>query len=199
MSAPSESVPRPHRRRLRRGVRRARLVPRLKPTAGRVTDGMAGRENRHGRDDSDGRTRLSRELAHCPRVRVDRGSTGRRPLPPRDCPTLRTARTDDLQRVTEAAQTEPDPGPCLRRWGLRHRPMILLQQCGAVPKGTAPFYRLITDARFANRLYSDWGVKYTTAAQLSSTLNQCDFHFSIDISDAYHLSLWAGCGGRSSS
>ena len=39
------------------------------------------------------------------------------------------------------------------------------------------------------------GVTYTTAAQLSSTLNRCDFHFSIDISDAYHLSLWAGCGG----
>jgi hypothetical protein len=26
---------------------------------------------------------------------------------------------------------------------------ILLQPCGGVPKGTAPFYRLITDARFA--------------------------------------------------
>jgi hypothetical protein len=73
---------------------------------------------------------------------------------------------------------------------------ILLQPCGAVPKGTAPFYRLITDARFANSLYSDWGVTYTTAAQLSSTMNRCDFHFSIDISDAYHLSLWAGCGGE---
>jgi hypothetical protein len=72
---------------------------------------------------------------------------------------------------------------------------ILLQPCGAVPKGTAPFYRLITDARFANKFYSDWGVTFTTAAQLCSTLNRCDFHFSIDISDAYHLSLWAGCGG----
>jgi hypothetical protein len=71
---------------------------------------------------------------------------------------------------------------------------ILLQQCGAVPKGTAPFYRLTTDARLANKFYSDWGVTYTTAAQLSSTLNRCDFHISIDISDAYHLSLWAGCG-----
>ena len=34
---------------------------------------------------------------------------------------------------------------------------VLLQPCGAVPKarakGTAPFYRLITDARFANWLY----------------------------------------------
>ena len=73
---------------------------------------------------------------------------------------------------------------------------VLLQPCGAVPKGTAPFYGPITDARFANLLYSDWGVTYTTAAQLSSTLNRCDFHFSIDISDAYHLSLWAGCGGE---
>ncbi len=70
---------------------------------------------------------------------------------------------------------------------------VLLQPCGAVPKGTAPFYRLITDARFANKFYSDWGVTYTTAAQLSST---CDFHFSVDISDAYHLALWAWCGGE---
>ena len=52
------------------------------------------------------------------------------------------------------------------------------------------------DARFANLLYLDWGMTYTTAAQLSSTLNRCDFHFSIDTSDAYHLSLWAGCGGE---
>ena len=49
---------------------------------------------------------------------------------------------------------------------------VLLQPCGAVPKGTAPFYRLITDARRANTIYADWGVTYTTAAQLSSTLNR---------------------------
>ncbi len=68
---------------------------------------------------------------------------------------------------------------------------ILLQPCGAVPKGTAPFYRLITDAHFANKLYSDCGVTYTTAAQLSSTLNRCDYHFFIDISDSYHSALWS--------
>ncbi len=73
---------------------------------------------------------------------------------------------------------------------------ILLQPCGAVPKGSAPFCQLITDARFANKLYSDWEVTYTTAAQLSSMLNRCDFHFSVDISDAYPLALWAGCGGE---
>jgi hypothetical protein len=73
---------------------------------------------------------------------------------------------------------------------------ILLQPCCAVPKETAPFYCLITDARFANKFYCDWGVTYTTAAPLSSTLKRCHFHFSIDISDAYNLSLWAGCGGE---
>ena len=74
--------------------------------------------------------------------------------------------------------------------------LVLLQPCWAVPKGRAPFYRLITDARFANEIYSYWGVSYTAGAQLSSILNRCDFTFSVDISDAYHLSLWAGCGGE---
>jgi hypothetical protein len=96
-------------------------------------------------------------------------------------------------------------GPVIAKWlasgvleyvGWDDRVPVLLQPCGAVPKGTAPFYRLITDARFANSMYADWGVTYTTAAQLSSTLNKCDFTFSIDISDAYHLALWTGCGGE---
>ena len=46
------------------------------------------------------------------------------------------------------------------------------------------------------------GLQWGQAAQLSSTLNRCDFHFSIDISDAYHLcrcGLAAGAScGRSS-
>jgi hypothetical protein len=96
-------------------------------------------------------------------------------------------------------------GPVIAKWlasgvlayvAWDDRMPILLQPCGAVPMGTAPLYRLITDARFANKFYSDWGVTYSTVAQLSSTLNRCDFYFSIDISDAYHLSLWAGCGGE---
>ena len=57
-------------------------------------------------------------------------------------------------------------GPVIAKWLVTgvleyvawdDRMPVLLQPCGAVPKGTAPFYRLITDARFANRLYSDWG------------------------------------------
>jgi hypothetical protein len=96
-------------------------------------------------------------------------------------------------------------GPVIAKWlasgvleyvSWNDRLPVLLQPCGAVPKGTAPFYRLITDARFGNNMYADWGVTYTTAAQLSSTLNRCDFTFSVDISDAYHLAVWAGCGGQ---
>ncbi len=75
-------------------------------------------------------------------------------------------------------------GPVIAKWlapgvleyvAWNDRLPILLQPCGSVPKGTAPFYRLITDARFANKLYSDWGVPYTTAAQLSSTLYGATF------------------------
>ncbi len=75
---------------------------------------------------------------------------------------------------------------------------ILLQPCGAVPKGTAPFYRLITDAHFANKLYSVCGVTYTTAEQLSSTLNRCDYHFFVDISGLLPLGSLVRSGGRSS-
>ena len=48
-----------------------------------------------------------------------------------------------------------------------HMP-VLLQPCRAVPKGTAPFYRLITDARLANKLYSDWGMTYRCTTTASS-------------------------------
>ncbi len=56
-------------------------------------------------------------------------------------------------------------GPGIAKWlasgvlefvACNDRMPILLQPCGAVPKGTAPFYRLITDARYVNKLYSDW-------------------------------------------
>ena len=96
-------------------------------------------------------------------------------------------------------------GPVIAKWlatgvleyvGWNDRVPILLQPCGAVPKGTAPFYRLITDARFGNQLYSDWGVSYTSAAQIGQALHRCDFTFSSDIADAYHLSVLRGCGGR---
>jgi hypothetical protein len=95
-------------------------------------------------------------------------------------------------------------GPTIAKWLAQgvleyvewdDRQPVLLQPCGAVPKGSAPFYRLITDARFGNNMYSDWGVSYTSAAKLTHVLHKCDFTWSTDLADAYHLSVFAGCGG----
>ena len=95
-------------------------------------------------------------------------------------------------------------GPVIAKWLAQgvleyvcwdDRQPVLLQPCGAVPKSSAPFYRLITDARHCNKLYSDWGVTYQSAEQLCSALHRCDFTGSADLEDAYHLSVFAGCGG----
>ena len=95
-------------------------------------------------------------------------------------------------------------GPIIAKWLAQgvleyvhwdDRRPVLLQPCGAVPKGSAPFYRLITDARFGNTMYSDWGVAYTSASDLSAALHFRDFTWSADLEDAYHLSVFAGCGG----
>ena len=96
-------------------------------------------------------------------------------------------------------------GPIIAKWLAQgvleyvqwdDRQPVLLQPCGAVPKGSAPFYRLITDARFGNTMYSDWGVTYSSAADLSSAVHHRDFTWSADLQDAYHLSVFAGCGGQ---
>jgi hypothetical protein len=96
-------------------------------------------------------------------------------------------------------------GPIIAKWLAQgvleyvqwdDRQPVLLQPCGAVPKGTAPVFRLITDARFGNNMYSDWGVNYTSAEDLSAALHHRDFTWSSDLEDAYHLSVFAGCGGR---
>ena len=96
-------------------------------------------------------------------------------------------------------------GPIIAKWLAQgvleyvqwdDRQPVLLQPCGAVPKGSAPFYRLITDARFGNSMYSDWGVTYSSAADLCAALHPRDFTWSADLQDAYHLSVFAGCGGE---
>ena len=49
------------------------------------------------------------------------------------------------------------------------------------------------DARFARSIPIGVSRIYTVA-QLDSTLRRCDFHFSVEIPDAYlQLTLWAGC------
>jgi hypothetical protein len=96
-------------------------------------------------------------------------------------------------------------GPVIAKWLAQgvleyvqwdDRQPVLLQPCGAVPKGSAPFYRLITDARFGNSMYSEWGVTYSSAANLAAALHSRDFTWSADLQNAYHLSVFAGCGGQ---
>ncbi len=58
------------------------------------------------------------------------------------------------------------------------------------------FYNwLITDARFGNTMCSDWGVTYSSAADPSAALQPRDFTWSANPQGAYHLSVFAGCGG----
>ena len=64
-----------------------------------------------------------------------------------------------------------------------------------MPKGSAPFYQLITDASFGITVYSDWDVAYTSASDLSAALHFRDFTWSADLENAYHLSVFAGCCG----
>ena len=45
-------------------------------------------------------------------------------------------------------------------------------------------------------MYSDWGVTYSSAANLAAALHSRDFTWSADLQDAYHLSVFAVCGGQ---
>ena len=54
-------------------------------------------------------------------------------------------------------------------------PILLQPRCRTQGLGYIGSSRTLASS---NKLYSDWGVTYTTAAQLSSTLNRCDFHLS---------------------
>ena len=103
------------RRQLRRGGRRAQLVPLLEPgpTAGRVTYGTNTRTNRLGPYDSNEQARWPREPARGPPARASLGRRAGGTLPQ---PATRT-------NGHQPARSEPDPGPCLRLWGLQHRPM----------------------------------------------------------------------------
>ena len=91
---------------------------------------------------------------------------------PSHCTALRDHPSWKDDPVAQAAL-----GPIIAKWLTQgvleyvqwdDRQPVLLQPCGAVPKGTAPFFRLITDARFGNSTYSDLGgVNYSSAADLA--------------------------------
>ena len=65
---------------------------------------------------------------------------------------------------------------------------------GAVPKNTAPFWRLITDCRPINLFAVPWRVKYITLSGLSLMLTPNWFFWVIDLTAAYHSVALGGCG-----
>ena len=73
---------------------------------------------------------------------------------------------------------------------------LFIEPLGAVDKATAPWWRLILDARLSNAFQDPWGVWYFSAAQLAALLDVCDVMFAEDLEDAYHLSIFSGCTGK---
>ena len=77
----------------------------------------------------------------------------------------------------------------------RHcRMPLCIMACGAVPKATAPFYRLITDCRPINQFADPWRVKYIFLSGLSLLLSPGCVFWVIDLTAAYHATPLGGCG-----
>ncbi len=54
---------------------------------------------------------------------------------------------------------------------------LFIEPLGAVDKATAPWWRLILDARLSNEFQDPWGVWYFSVSQLAALLDVCDFMF----------------------
>ena len=65
---------------------------------------------------------------------------------------------------------------------------------GAVPKSTAPWWRLILDCRYSNRFIDPWPIRYLSMAMLSLLLSKNCFFCVADIKAAYLLTRLGGCG-----
>ncbi len=73
---------------------------------------------------------------------------------------------------------------------------LFIEPLGAVDKATAPWWRLILDARISNEYQDPWGVWYFSLSQLAALLDFCNILIAEDLEDAYHLSIFSGCTGR---
>lgn len=75
-------------------------------------------------------------------------------------------------------------------------PPLVVEPLGAVEKSTAPFYRLISDARRSNKCLGKWPVRCMNLKDLASALDYGALMSGDDVNDAYHLSPFAGCTGE---
>ena len=67
--------------------------------------------------------------------------------------------------------------------------------CGAVPKNTAPWRRLITDYRPSNVFVDPWPVRYISIRGLSLLLEINTLFWTRDLAGAYYNGVLGGCGG----
>ena len=65
---------------------------------------------------------------------------------------------------------------------------------GAVPKSTAPLWRLVTDCRPINEFADDWRVKYVSLKSLKLIIGKNCLFWVVDLESAYHLCVLGGCG-----
>ena len=78
------------------------------------------------------------------------------------------------------------------RW---HRLPQCILACGAVDKNSAPWFRMITDARAINVYAVSWRVKYITISDLCLMLMPRSLMTVRDLKAAYHLIRYGGCNG----
>ena len=71
---------------------------------------------------------------------------------------------------------------------------LAIMAVSAVPKTTAPFYRLVTDARPVNVFADKWNVKYISIRTLRLILGPKSHFWTVDLKAAYHLTVLGGCG-----
>ena len=66
--------------------------------------------------------------------------------------------------------------------------------CGAVPKSSPPWKRLITDYR-VTKIYQDpWPVKYISVRAISLAIKRNAMFWSRDLAAAYYNGTLGGCG-----
>ncbi len=58
---------------------------------------------------------------------------------------------------------------------------LFIEPLGAVDKASAPWWRLILDARLSNEFQDQWGVWYFSVSQLAALLDHYDIMFAEDL------------------
>ena len=64
------------------------------------------------------------------------------------------------------------------------QPLCILR-CHGVPKSSAPWVRLVTDARPINGIFAKWPVRYDSIEAVRHLFARCSFGLTFDLKEAY--------------